>query len=56
MGLESFEVIKGRWGTFCSFALVARKGDRGEDLREEEAPLLSVGGGKPGASYLTFVV
>ncbi len=56
MGLESFEVIKGRWGTFCSFALVAREGDRGEDLREEEAPLLSVGGGKPGASYLTFVV
>ncbi len=58
-GLESFEVIKERSGTFCSFGLVVREGDWkncGEDLREAEAPLLSVGGGKPGASYLIFVV
>jgi hypothetical protein len=46
-GLESFEVIKGRSGTFCSFGLVVREGGRGEDPREA---------GKPGASYLTFVV
>jgi hypothetical protein len=26
-GLESFQVIKGRWGTFCSFGLVVREGD-----------------------------